>query len=178
MSVTALHVPFKKEFEPIVRPLENVALAWDTNEAGWRYYRVKYVEPFFVDYSTPTIANGSSTNVKISDIELPNNVLGQIRIVALTSGFEIEVWLPQSQAKYATKNTITRIKDWVVNNYPWLTEMFYLGDGVPKFTVFNNSGSDGSASIRIVGFKYYLEQLAERPRELTVIYVATPPPPR
>ena len=121
MSVSSLHILYKKEFEPIVRPLENVAVAHDLDESKWKFYKVKYIEPFFVKYTTATIANGSSLDIDIKDLELHDNVLGQIRIASLTSGFEIEVKLPEAVKRFSTKVKVTRIDDWVVANYPWLT---------------------------------------------------------
>lgn len=173
MSVTALHLIHKKEFEPIVRPMENIAVATDLDEKAWLFYRVKYVEPFFVKYTTATITAGSSIDVDIDALKLHDNVLGQIRITEITAGFEAEVRLPEATKKYSTKNTVTRIDDWVVSNMPHLTEMFYLGDDTPKFTVYNTNATDGTAFLRFVGFKYILERLMEKPRDYTVIYVRT-----
>jgi len=176
MSVTALHVLYKKEFEPIVRPMENVAIAESTNEGTWKFYKVKYIEPFYVDYTTPSITNGSSTDVDVTDLELGKNEIGQIRILLQTNGFEIEVKLPEAIKKFVTKNLVSKIDSWLSSNYPHLTELFYMEDNTPKFTVYNNSGSDGSANIKFIGFRYILEQLGYVPKEYTVIYVYSIPP--
>ena len=173
MSVTALHLIHKKDFEPIVRPLENIAVATDLDETAWRFYRVKYIEPFFVRYTTASVAAGGSLDVDVAALKLHDDVLGQIRITELTTGFEVEVRLPEATKKYSTKNTVTRIDDWIVANMPWLTELFYLGDDTPKFTVYNTTGAAAAATLRFVGFKYILEPLAARPRDYTVVYVRT-----
>ena len=63
-----IHVPYKKEFEPIVLPGENIAVAKNLDEAEWEYYKVKYVEPFFINYTTPTITNGSYSDISIDEM--------------------------------------------------------------------------------------------------------------
>lgn len=45
MSVTALHLIHKKEFEPIVRPLENIAVATDLDERAWIFYKLTSSPP-------------------------------------------------------------------------------------------------------------------------------------
>lgn len=168
-----IHVPYKKEFEPIVLPGENIAVAKSLDEMEWEYYRVKYVEPFFINYTTPTITNGSYSDVSIDDMEIGENEIAQIRMLLQTDGFEIEVRLPQAVAKYTTKNSIHRLDKWISDNYPHFTEMFYKSDTIPQLRVYNNSGADGTANIRIVGFRYVLERLPRQPEKYTVIYVNT-----
>jgi len=176
VSVTAIHLPYKKEFEPIVRHLENVAVARSLDEREWKYYRVKYIEPFFIEYTSPTIsAGGSLDNVKISDLELHDNELAQIRILIQTDGFEVEVKLPSAVRKYATKNTVTTLKKWVTDSYPQLAELFFMKDDIPILKIYNKSGSDGACTLRIVGFKYVLEELPAKPKEFTLVYVYTVP---
>lgn len=175
MSVTSIHLIYKKEFEPIVRPNENIAVAESTDSDSWKFYRVKYIEPFFINYTTGTITNGSSIDIDLSDLELGKNEIAQIRVLIQTNGFELEAKLPEAVSKYTTKNTVTRIDYWVSTNYPHLTEMFYQGRYYPKFKIYNNSGADGTCNIRIIGFRYVLEPLSTIPREYTVIYTSTVP---
>ena len=173
-DVTCLHVPYKVEFEPLVLIGENVAIAKSLDESKWEYYKVKYIEPFFIDYTSGTITNGSTLeNVKIDDMKLQDNEVGQVRVLVQNDGFLIGVKLPSATSKYTTKETATTFDKWVSDNYPHLTEMFYMSDTIPVFSITNNSGADGSCELRIVGFRYVLEKLPMKPSKYTVIYVET-----
>ena len=175
MSVTAIHIPYKEKFEPIVLPEEYIALARSTNEDEWEFYRVKYIEPFFIEYTSPTIVNGGSYDAEIDELKLGRDEIAQIRFMIDTDGFEVEVKLPEAVSRYSTRGTVNRVKKWVTDNYPHLTEMFYWRDVIPIFRIYNKSGADGSATLKIIGFRYILERVAEKPPKYTVIYVTSIP---
>jgi len=173
LSVTSVHIPYKEKLEPIVLPLENVAIARGLDESKWKYYKVKYIEPIFLEVTTSTITAGSSEDLDLSDLELHKNEFAQIRFSIETTGFELEIWLPAATSKYTTKNKKLRVQKWVTDTYPNLTELTYAEDVTPKVTVYNESGSDGAATIRFYGFRYVLEPLPARPEKFTVVYVET-----
>lgn len=176
MSVTALHILYKEKLEPIVRPLENVALQDSRDEKTWKFYKVLYIEPFYIEYTTSTITAGSYSTIEVENLELGKDEVGQIRILLQTDGFKIEVNLPEAVKKFLTKNYVTRIDYWLSTNYPHLTELFYFEDDTPRFTVYNESGTDGAATIKFIGFRYLLKPLPYPPKEYTVIPIYSIPP--
>jgi len=173
MSVTALHVPYKKELEPVVRVGENVAIAKGLDEDKWEFYRVKYIEPIHITYTTSSISAGEEEDVEVTDLELGRNELGHIRVLVQTDNFSVTVKLPEALPRLTTKDTYGKVTKWLSDNYPHLTEVFYLADSEPKFTVKNDGTSAATCTIYFVGFRYILEKLTERPKEFTVVYVTT-----
>jgi len=198
MSVTALYMHFKYEFEPIVRLADYVLVLETVDEAREvlgaierdperarrlaeereLFYRVLYYEPFFFKVVTSDVRPGGYVEIKPEELKLGDYELGHVRFTIETDDFEVEVYHPESTGRYTTKNRMHRVTTWVTRNHWHLTEMFYFEGDVPKFVVYNVAPSGTSprrCELRFVGFRYVLEPVHYVPERFTVIYVFSVP---
>ena len=77
VSVTALHVPYKTAFEPIVNHGEYVAIPEQSLER-LRFFRVLYIEPIpWTRVQLDSIEPGKSMDSDAKFLELEDNELGQ-----------------------------------------------------------------------------------------------------
>ena len=174
MSVTALHVLSKREFEPIVRIDENVKILAEAPIYG-RVVYLEPIQPFVIDLgsisaATPQNWPASGSSKTLDDLELGEREFGQWRLLVLDD-YLLEVNLPSTTGRFVRKKGITPISKLSLAKEQ-LAEIFTYRDIVPKVTPFNpNFDSLDMARLLVAGYRYVFEPLERPPREYTVIPV-------
>ena len=165
MSVTALYIPYKVEFEPIVRSEENIAIPVSRDKM--KYFRVLYVEPVQpIEVIVSLNADETDKEKELNEIELEDNYAGQWRIASLDLAYA-EMYYPRAVPKYVTKNVETYIRPMSMNA-PNILEFYTWKDEVPILKVTNPISEAQVARFAIWGFKYAIEELKEAPKEYTI----------
>jgi len=177
MSVTALHVLYKREFEPVVRPLENVAIVDSLDESKWIFGKVLFIEPLQEqtinlgelgaadkdNYPTP----GSTK--ELTELKVGENEFAQYRIYVLDD-FLLEVKQPSAVSRFVNKEGATKIPKFIARDN--FAEIFVYEDEVPTVQPYAILFTSlPMARIKVMGFRYVLQPLREKPREFTVIPV-------
>lgn len=165
---------FQKDFEPIVKPGENIAVYGAGGEGKVKYFKVKAIEPlplFEKDFGAIN-ANSTLLNQEVKDLYVPNGQLAQYRI-KLVDAVELTMKQPKSKTKFSTKTGTFKItKDIAGTDFVNLTEFFVYEDQTVLFDVTNPSSSAlTNSKVQFAGFKYMLEELTEEPEKYTVISV-------
>ena len=180
VSIAVLHVPFKKEFEPVVRIGENVKLLLPNN--GELYGRVTYyeqIQPQVIDLgsigaSTPTTWPQTGSPKKLEEIELGDREFGQWRMMLLDD-FLIEFNIPAATGKFVVKSGKTYISrlSAIKEN---LLEFFTYKDVVPTLVPLNPNFFDMEvARIMVFGWRFIIEKLERPPESYTVIPITGKP---
>ena len=179
MSVTTIHLLHKKEFEPIVRPLENVAIF--TPEGKYVFGQVVYLEPIQPEtISLGSVSAADPTNyptyrgmTELTDLELGKNEFAQYRLFVLDD-ILVEVYQPAALSRYMLKARPTRISVRSPNNF---VELFVFEDKVPTIKYYAVTFRDiANARLLFYGFRYIIKRLEEKPKEFTVIPCSGVPP--
>jgi len=159
-----LYMPFEKDFEPIVRIGEKVAIPKTSKE--YEYFEVVYVEPV-LPIVIPVSLTASQINkeVNLDEIKLEDNEAGQWRLKVLDYAL-VKMNYPRAAAKWVTKSEITSAQPTTPEN---LLEFYTYKDDVPTLLVDNPLNETQTARIMVYGFKYSLRGLAGRPSEFTVL---------
>ena len=163
MSVTCLYTPFKKEFEPVVRVGENIAIPKTAEKM--EYYQVTYVEavqPMII--AVDLTASEQKHEYKLEDIELEDNEAGQWRLKVLDL-VNVGMNFPTASAKWTTKNSRTYATPLSSEN---ALEFFTIKDDVPTLYLTNPITEAQTVRIMVWGFKYSLKKLDREPAEYTV----------
>ena len=178
MSVTSLHLLYKEVFEPIVRPLDNVAITYSTDKSTWTYSKVVYVEPLqpqvidlgSLDASTTTNYPAVGSSKDLNELKLGENELGQYRIYPLDD-IILEVRQPAAMSRFVNRTSKTYITKVSPPNF---VEIFVYEDNyVPQVVPYNPLFSAQDTSrIMIPGFRYIMEPLSSAPESYTVIPVS------
>ena len=163
---------YAETFEPIVKEGENVRLLpEDHPKAG--FYRVKYVEPLHeIQYDFGTIAaGGESGDKEINNIYMPDNELAQYWIIVLDD-IEVEVKQPKAKTRYVTDKKVTKITYFTQQISPYRNVVWVIEDEKIFFNASNPTRSSiPRARIKLFGWRYVLEPLAERPEKYATVYV-------
>jgi len=168
MSVTALYVPYKIEFEPIVRAEENIAIP--VSRGSKKYFKVLFVEqvqPIIIGKSLD--ANETNVEYELSEIELEDNYAGQWRIIPLEP-VQAKMYFPKAIPKFYTEVTETYIYDLSLMQ-PNILEFYTWKDEVPYLKLTNPFNEPVYARFIVLGFKYAIEELKEEPKEYTLFPV-------
>lgn len=172
MDVTALYLPFKKEFEPIVRIGENVAIP--KGQEKYEFYKVTYIEPVQpITVSVSLNALQKNYGVTLDSIELQDNEAGQWRLW-IPDFVRVNMNFPKAVAKWTTKNEVTSATPLSMVKDQFL-EFYTHKDDVPTLYIDNPVNESQLVRILIWGFKYSLKKLEYEPGEYTVFpaYSAT-----
>ena len=166
MSVTCLYLPYKTEFEPVVRPEENVALALGKDR--YEFYRVLYVEPVQpITVAVSLTGYQRSQEYSLDDIKLEENQFGQWRMWILDFA-AVKMNYPRAVRKWTTKSEetyaypLSMAKEQVLEFYTWKDE-------VPVLYLDNPVAEDQVVRLAVWGFKYAIEKLEARPASYTLI---------
>ena len=166
MGVTCLYTPFKKEFEPIVRVGENIAIPKTAEK--YDYYEVVYVEPIQpIVVPVSLTAYERNKTVELDDIKLEDNEAGQWRLW-IPDFIAVKMNFPRAARKWVTKEEETYATPLSMANENVL-EFFTHKDDVPVLYVDNPVGEEQAARLIIWGFKYSLKKLDRKPEEFTVL---------
>ena len=166
MSVTALHVPYKKVFEPLVRIGENIAIPKGKGE--YEYYRIVYEEPL-QPIVVPVELTPYEKNVeyKLNELKLRDKQLGQWRLwimdfisVRMKYPRATSKWTLQSEETSATP--LSMAKEQILEFYTW-------EDNVPILYIDNPLSESQTARLMFWGIKYAAEKLEEEPETYTVV---------
>ena len=172
MSVTALYLLHKKEFEPIVRPKDYVAIL--TPQAKWVYGRVVYVEPIHPQIKNlGSISAASATSYpthrgteELEEMEVGKNEFAQYRLLPLDDVM-LEVYLPAAISRFNLKAGPTKIS---VRSPEHFAEIFVYEDNVPTIKYYAVLFRDlDNARIMFYGYRFVFEPLTTPPKEFTVI---------
>jgi len=168
VSVTSLYIPFKHKFEPLVLPLENIAIPISKNE--FRYFKVLYVEPVQPIIITESLsALEKNREHELSEIKLEDNQAGQWRMWLLDY-VAVKMRFPRATAKWVTRETetfaqpLSMAKEQILEFYTWKDE-------VPVLYLDNPVNEDQLVRILVWGFKYAVEELKRPPEKYTVFPV-------
>jgi len=168
MSVTAIHLPFKKEFEPIVRIEEHIAIP--KGPENYDFYKVLYVEPIQpITIIMDLDANAKDVERVLSECELKGHEAGQWRLW-IPDFVSITMKFPRAVTKWNTKSVGTNAVPLSMAKEQVL-EFFTIADDVPLLLLTNPISEPQTIRIIIWGFKYSLKKLAEKPKEFTVFPV-------
>ena len=163
MSVTCLYTPFKKEFEPIVRVGENIAIPKTAEK--YEFYKVVYIEPIQpIIIGVDLSASEQKHSRKLTEIELEDNEAGQWRMKVLDL-VNVDMNHPAAAAKWTTKNVRTSATPLSDDNF---LEFFTVKDNVPTLYLTNLLAEAQTARVMVWGFKYSLKKLDHEPSEYTV----------
>ena len=166
MSVTALHVLYKKEFEPIVRPLEYVALMNDVSMSKWIFGKVIFIEPLqpitinlgSLSAADPNRYPTPGTTKTLDSIAVGDNEFAQYRIKVLDD-FLLEIKLPPALSRFINRNGPTYVQR---ISRDQLTEIFVYKDDVPTVQPYSILFTDLEvARIMVYGFRYVFVKLSE-----------------
>jgi len=168
MGVTSLYVPYKREFEPLVLPGENIAIP--TAKGVYEYYRVLYIEPVQpILVPIPLDAFERSKEKELKEVELEENQAGQWRLWLLDF-VALRMRYPRATSKWTTKAQetfalpLSMAKEQVLEFYTWKRE-------VPVVYVDNPVYEPQTARILIWGYRYAIEALARKPEKYTLFPV-------
>jgi len=172
VSCTSVYLLYKKPFEPIVRPKDNVAIL--SPQRRWFYGKVIYVEPIqpqtislgkipAADPSNyPTLA-GTYT---LKDMQIGKHEFAQYRLFILDD-YMLEVYLPAAVSRFNLKSGPTRISVKTPNNF---TEIYVYEDNVPTVKYYSTVFRDiDNARLVFYGYRYVVQPLTTPPSEYTVI---------
>jgi len=163
MGVTCLYTPFKKEFEPIVRVGENIAIPKGAEE--YEYYKVLYIEPIQpMIVGVDLTASEQKHSRKLTEIELEDNEAGQWRMKVLDF-VKVDMNHPAASAKWVTKSARTSATPLSPDN---LLEFYTVKDDVPTLYLTNPLAEPQTVRVMIWGFKYSIKKLDHEPSEYTV----------
>jgi len=98
---------FRLEFEPVVKPGENIAVQFaDKIE----YYLVEHVEPLqpIVHDFGSIAAETEEEDKEVEGLYMPDGEIGQYRFLLLDD-FEVEVKQPKAKSKWTTEKVTTRV---------------------------------------------------------------------
>jgi len=174
VSVSALHVLHKREFEPVVRIEENVKILAE----GPIFGRVTFIEPIQpiiidlgpIDAATPTRYPAIGAQRELKELELGEREFGQWRLLVLDD-ILLEVKLPSALGRFVRKAGSTLVSRLSLAR-DQLTEIFTYKDIVPTVTPFNPRFEPMEmARIVVYGYRYVIEPLDRPPKEYTVIPV-------
>lgn len=165
MSVTALYMPFKEDFEPLVRIGENIAVPTTTGE--YEFYRVKHIEPVQpVIIPVDLQAYQRNAEKTLEELKLNDNEAGQWRLWVLDYA-AVKMNYPRSTRRWTTKGQGTQATPLSMAKENVL-EFYTHEDDVPVLYLDNPLGEDQTVRVAVWGFKYVLEKLEETPKEYTV----------
>jgi len=165
VSVSSLYVPYKKDFEPLVRSGEYIAIP--TGRTTVQYFKVLYVEPVAPITITSIVdANAIDTEVSMDAIKLPDNYAGQWRI-AVEDLVEAKMYYPRAVPKYNTKEEVSYIPINGNGGEPNFKEFYTWKDEVPTLLVSNPLDEEQLARFKVWGFKYSIIQVEQKPPEYT-----------
>lgn len=183
MSVTAIHLPYKESFEPVVRINDNVKLILTDGIIYGRVTYLEQIEPIIIDLaeSSPLPAVSSSTTpiapgnqYELSDIELGENEFGQWRM-KLLDDFLLEMRLPPAVTKHVVRSGSTYLS-MLISNIPNMGDFFTYKDKVPTVIPYNiRFETMDMARIMVYGFRYIIERIHEEPENYTSIPVPGKP---
>jgi len=168
LSVTCLYVPYKTQFEPLVRIEENIAIPVGAGKL--RFFRVQYIEPVH-PITVPVSLESLDENVEyeLEEIKLEDNEAGQWRLW-IPDYIAVKMNYPRGTRKWTTKQTETRALPLSMAKQQ-LLEFFTYKDDVPILFIDNPIAEAQDARIILWGLKYSLTPLVEKPREYTVLPV-------
>ena len=166
MGVTCLYTPFKKEFEPIVRVGENIAIPKTAEK--YDYYEVVYVEPIQPIVVPVSLAAYEKNKEKVlEEIKLDDNEAGQWRLW-IVDFVSVKMNFPRAARKWTTKKEETFATPLTMAKENFL-EFFTHKDDVPVLYIDNPLEEGQVARLIIWGFKYALKKLDVKPAEYTVL---------
>ena len=169
MGVTSLYIPYKKDFEPIVRINENTAIP----VAGQReplYFKVLYIDPIPLITLTKSLsALQEKVEYTIDEVKLNENEAGQWRLV-IPDYVSVLMRFPRAATKWVTASQSASATP-ISMGMPNLLEFFTWKDYVPLLELSNPVNEDQLIRLFVWGFKYSLQPLKEAPREYTVFPV-------
>jgi len=168
LSVTCLYVPYKTQFEPLVRIEENIAIP--IGAGNLKFFRIQYIEP--VQPIIPLVSLDAYDKNKekvLEEIKLEDNEAGQWRLW-IPDYIAVKMNYPRGTRKWVTKETetyalpLSMAKQQVLEFYTWKDE-------VPVLYIDNPLAEAQDARIILWGLKYSLTPLVEKPKEYTVLPV-------
>jgi len=165
MDVTAIYLPFKKEFEPVVRIGENIAIP--KGEETYEFYKVTYIEPVQpIIIGVPLVALQKDYAKMLNEIKLHDHEAGQWRLFVLDFA-EVKMNFPRAAARWTTKEATTSVKPISIEKEQFL-EFYSHKDEVPTVYVTNPRDEPQYVRLAVYGFKYSLKPLGYSPGEYTV----------
>jgi len=168
MSVTAIHLPFKKEFEPVVRIEENIAIPRGPEK--YDFYKVLYVEPIQPITIIMSLSAEAKNVEKLLEVcELKDYEAGQWRLW-IPDFISVTMKFPRAVTKWNTKSTGTYAVPLSMAKEQIL-EFYTIADDVPLLLLTNPLSEEQVVRLIIWGFKYSLKELKEKPKEFTVFPV-------
>jgi len=168
VSVTCLYTPYKRDFEPLVRIEENVAIP--KGKGAFEYFKVLFVEPvqpITVAVSLPALERNKEYTLK--EIELEDNEAGQWRLW-IPDFVAVKMNYPRASSKWTTKTSTPSALPLSMAHENVL-EFFTWKNHVPILYLDNPVDEEQTARLLIWGFKYSLEKIEEKPKEYTVLPV-------
>jgi len=172
VSVTCLYTPYKRDFEPLVRIGENVAIPKGKEE--YEYFKVLFVEPVQpITVAVSLSALERNREHTLEEIELEDNEAGQWRLW-IPDFVAVKMNYPRASGKWLTKTTTTSALPLSMAHENTL-EFFTWRDDVPILYLDNPVDEEQTARLLIWGFKYSLERVEEKPKEYTVLPVYSAP---
>lgn len=165
-TVTALYMPYKKEFEPIVRAGEYIAIPMAKNRH--LFFKVLYIEPIQPITITQSLSPlETEKEVELEEIKLSDNAVGHWRLYVMDY-VSVKMNYPKASSKWTTKTTGTFVTPLSVFKENIL-EFFTYKDNVPYLYLYNPLNESQLARITIFGFKYMVERVPEKPSEYTIL---------
>lgn len=169
---------YNTDFEPAVRPGDYLEIP---NE-GRVFEVTDYIPQPGIEWSVTVDANDVERNVEADELEMPDGLVGQFRILdedAIPSDVTIEVDLGGREAMaYATKNQRGRWDENTVAELPngLGTELWMYEDDDLYFTVTNDQGDETTVDLVFRGYHYRVEP-ADPGENTTPVYIANRPLP-
>ena len=168
MGVTALYLPYKEEFEPIVRIGEYIAIPKRAKE--YVFYEVTYIEPIQPIIIAQSLdANEEDKERELEELELADNEVGQWRLIPLDY-VEIKLSSPRAAAKWVTRATTTSATPTSKKQENFL-EFYTIKDEVPTAYLTNPVSEAQVVRLLVWGFKYSVKKLDYEPTDYTVLPV-------
>lgn len=172
MSCTSVYLLYKKPFEPIVRPKDNVGIL--TPQHKWFYGKVVYVEPIQpqvislgkIPAADPNNYPTYAGSYQIKEMQVGRNEFAQYRLFILDD-YLLEVYLPAALSRFNLKSGPTKISVKTPKNF---AEIYVYEDNVPTVKYYSTVFKDiDNARLVFMGFRYVVQPLASVPSEYTVI---------
>ena len=173
MSVTAVHLLYKHELEPVVRLEENVKLLVPGGEVYGKVVFAEPIQPQIINLGPITAASTSNplavgSTRKLSEMELGEEEFGQWRLFVLEDVL-LEVRQPSSMGRFLTKNGPTLVNKFTIS-VPQIAELYTYKDYVPTVVPYNYHFKEiDNARILVFGIRYIMEPLTTKPSEYTVV---------
>jgi len=153
---------FKKDFEPVVQPNENV-------EIEGKYYVVERIDPVpAIDVDFGALSAGETAESELDEVKVEDDEFAQYRFIPIDDVEVTEFWQPTGVGRWTTKEgAVGRLPP--ITEYPephveglQLTEFYQHKNRSLRMTVRART-SVSTSRVRFYGYIFTIRELEKKP---------------